>query len=140
METTRNDAINGINEEIKGIKNELNRLHDATKLIPILESDLKTLESAKSILIGKNGNSRETNMITEIPKRKRTINPNSLGVLTMQAIKEAGSPLHVKNIVIKLEEKGKKATPIVVTQACIRLLNKGKLKRTYPNTFDIVEK
>ena len=139
MEIIQNNAVSVIDKKVDDIKNELNKLRQATKLIPILESDLKTLESAKLILIGKNGSDREIKIVIETPiKRQRARNPNSIGALTVQIIKEAGNPLHVKDIVSKLAEKKKKATTVTVTGACVRLEREGVLKRTYPNTFDLV--
>ena len=104
-------------------------------MIPTLESDLKTLESAKLIL-GTNGSNR-----IETPfARKRTRPTNTIGALTIKILNEVGTPLHAKEIVAKLSEKGKKANNLTVTGACLRLQREGILKKTYPNTFDLVSR
>lgn len=129
-----NNSLIDIDSKINDIKSELDKLHRATELIPKYETDLKTLESAKLILVGTNGLK-----VIEVPiKRKRS--KYTIGALTVKILEEEGRPLHVKEIVKKLMKRGKEANNLTVTGACLRLKSDGIVEKTYPNTFDLVNK
>lgn len=97
--------------------------------IEILQKNLKILESAKQIL-------KVSSVDKTVQRRKSS---NSTSALILQILKELEKPLHVKDLNLYLEKKGKTVTNVTITGICSRLVKKGVLKKTYPNTFDLDE-
>jgi len=119
-------------------------LDTINKKIKEMEMELKKLTEAKSIILGKSAPVSITTEKAKSQKRLPFKNPRgrseySIGALSVRIIREAGKPLHVTDIVPKLLAQGRHTDKSAVSIALHRLYKDGGiLKKTYPNTFDLI--
>lgn len=101
-----------------------------------LQQKLEILQQAKSILEDPTDDVDNNIIIVEKQKIKQS---NSIGSLLIELLEERKTPLHVKDIKKQFEKLGKETTIATITGICARLRKAGVLKKTYPNTFDLVK-
>ena len=131
------ETITAIDEKINETRVELDKLRRASELIPNVEANLEALTRTRSILLEENNHKNIDGPVKRPAKRKRSA--NSIGAVSIEIIKEAGNPLHVKDLVPKLHARGKQVNKATVAGALLRLAEEGLLRKVYPNTYDLAD-
>lgn len=133
MAPATKDVIEVIDSKIAETKRELERLRRAAELLPTVEANLTALLRSRALLSGEEP--EEGLSAPDDRKRIRSALPGSIGALATDALREAGKPLHVDEILSRLRGKGSKAAKHTVVGALARYTKIGRLRRTAPSTY-----
>lgn len=129
------DVIEAIEAKIADTKREQERLRRAAELLPTVEANLAALIRSRAILSGEEP--EEPSPDSPRSRERGSAFPRSVGVLAVEALREAGKPLHVDELLLSLRTKGSIAAKHTLVGALARYTNDGKLRRTAPSTYGL---
>ena len=131
-----------LDAKIKELEREAQELQRTIQRLNAVNMNLSALRQTRDLLAGtgeadiQNGNGSSPAPASEVPSR---IVPGSIGALALEAMREAGKPMHVKELLTKVHAKGKPdvAMTTLVSTLC-NYANSGKIKRPAPSTYALV--
>jgi hypothetical protein len=129
------NVVEAIDTKIADMEKELERLRRAAELLPKVESDLSALKRTRSMFTGE-----DTATVAPMNPPMTIARSGSIASMLGEILLEAGKPLHLNDIYLKLQGKGGKASKATVTSTLIRLMKNGKLERTTTSTYSLARK
>lgn len=137
-------VIEALNTKIAELEKEQADLQSAVRKLAEVSGKLAALRTSLAVLsAGKDTTTTATtdsglhlNGDTPSSLAASRLVPGSIGYLALEALRDAGKPLHVKELLPKIRAKGK---PGLNERTLISVLcgyvNHGKLKRPAPSTY-----
>lgn len=134
MSLTDRDVIDVIDSKIAETRHEQERLRRAAELLPTVNENLAALLRTRELL----GAGKESEIIvatSDSVKQTSGVPPKSIGALVVEALREAGQPLHVNELMNKLHVKGSKVARHTLVGTLARYVKESRLRRTAPSIY-----
>lgn len=141
------DALPAIDAKITEIERKVEELQRAAELLPLYRERLQALRITRAVMNGENPESSGSVVLTPETGSMRItggqvrlqFTPGSVGAIAVEVLKEAGHPLHVRDLVTRINAKGKRADKATIVGALSRYVTEGKMRRITPGTYALAE-
>ena len=135
------DVVKALDTLIRQVREDLETAKRAADSIPVLSSDLLALERARALALG-NGHG-VVHVAVEPGTAEVRFVPRPVTVyqtdMVLNILRTAGRPMTVKEIMAALKEQAPGAKEMTIVSHLVRFVQKGKVTRTAPSTYEIVK-
>jgi hypothetical protein len=135
-----------LDAKIRELEREAQELQGALQRIGVVNMNLNALRQTRALLAETqqtttptpNTNGNMPPIPSPIPRemnRSRII-PGSIGALALEVLREAGNPMHVKDLLAQVRAKGRPTlSEATLVSTLSGYANSGKIKRPAPSTY-----
>jgi hypothetical protein len=112
MSQDNSTIVQALDAKIAELEREENRLQTAIQRLAAVKSDLDALRKTRALMaggvsaMGVNGNGAAVSHQGDRRKESRIV-PGSIGYFALEVLREAGAPVHVKELLPRVRAKGK---------------------------------
>ena len=145
MENT--DVVKALDAKIAQLESQAEELKLATQRLATVSANLDALRKTRALMAPENGaGARNGSLFAPTSKEVQTggpvisrMVPGSIAATAFEVLREAGQPLHVKELLARVQakRKGHLAEGTLVSVLC-GYVREEKLKRTAPSTYGLL--
>jgi hypothetical protein len=147
------EIVKAIDQKIAELEQEADELRQFVQRLSVVSAKIEALKQSRAVLADETaeifppsnssgGGNNTNNGVIQGSLAKHTpisrLLPGSIGSIALESMRDAGRPIHVKDILAHVHAKGKpEVTMATLVSTLCTYTTTGKVKRTAPSTYAV---